>query len=51
MIKFASEMKKKALETGKNVFNSIVDEIKKIPGRLKELGSDIIKGLVDGVKK
>lgn len=51
MITFASDMKDKALIAGKNVYDSIVDEVKKIPGRLKELGSDIITGLIDGVRE
>src|SRR5690625_4484870 len=50
MSNFASDMKDKAVDTGKNVYNSIVDEVKKIPGRLKNLGSDIITGLTDGVR-
>ncbi|RHW37325.1 phage tail tape measure protein [Neobacillus notoginsengisoli] len=49
MAQFVSDMKSKAKGAGKNAYDGIVDEVKKIPGKLKELGSDIITGLVNGV--
>jgi phage-related protein len=47
---FAIEARNRALEAGRNIVSSIVNEIANIPSRLYDMGSDIIRGLVNGVK-
>lgn len=46
---FATNLKNKGVEAAKGLFDSIVNKIKELPGQMLSLGSDIVKGLWNGI--
>lgn len=48
--RWGDDMKRKALDAAKGVFNNIVDTIKSIPSKMLELGRNIVEGIWDGIK-
>ena len=47
---WASNMGKKGKEGAKNMFDAVVNGIKSLPGKLLSIGSDIVRGLWNGIK-
>lgn len=47
---FVTDMKDKAVEAGKGFLEKITEEVKKIPEKMKEIGKDIVDGLINGIK-
>lgn len=48
--RWGNDMKQKALDAAKGVFNNIVNTIKSIPGKMLEIGKNIVSGIWDGIK-
>ena len=46
---WGSDLAKKGKEAASNLFNNIVDTIKELPSKLASVGSDIVKGLWNGI--
>jgi phage-related protein len=46
---FALEGKAKATSAAKDIFDAIVDKLEELPGKLLEIGKNLVKGLWDGV--
>ena len=46
---FATNLKNKGVEAAKGLFDAIVNKIKELPGQMLSLGSDIVKGLWNGI--
>ena len=46
---WGSDMAKKGKEAASNLFNNIVDTIKGLPSKLASIGSDIVRGLWNGI--
>ena len=46
---FIGDMKAKALEAGKGFFDNLVEEVGKLPGKMLEIGGDIVDGIWDGI--
>lgn len=46
---WASNMIKKAKETGVNFVKGIIDKFKELPSDIKSIGSDLVKGLWNGI--
>lgn len=46
---FAKNLAQKGTEAARDLFNNIVNKIKALPGEMLDLGSDIVKGLWNGI--
>ncbi|MBD5504591.1 MAG: phage tail tape measure protein [Lachnospiraceae bacterium] len=46
---FASDLKDKAISAAKNFVENLVDGVKSLPDKFKEIGSDIVKGIWEGI--
>lgn len=46
---FARNLAQKGTEAARDLFNNIVNKIKDLPGEMLDLGSDIVRGLWDGI--
>ena len=46
---WATNLTNKGKEAGKKLFDAVVDKVKEIPNKLKSVGSDIVKGLWNGI--
>jgi phage-related protein len=49
MTAWLSDLAVKAKEGAQKLFNNIVNKIKELPSKLKSIGSDIVKGLWNGI--
>ena len=49
LITFANNVGTKATQAGKNIFNNIVNAVKTLPSKIASIGSDIVKGLWNGI--
>lgn len=47
IVSWATDMKNKATNTGKDFFNGVIDNIKNLPTKMKQLGADLIKAIAD----
>lgn len=47
---FVRDMKTKATEAGKGIFNNLVDAVKGLPDKMLEIGGDIVDGIWEGIK-
>lgn len=46
---FASDLKDKAISAAKDFVENLVDGVKSLPDKFKEIGSDIVKGIWEGI--
>lgn len=49
VVSWGTNLASKGKEAAKKLFDSIVDKIKNLPSELKSMGSDIVKGLWNGI--
>lgn len=47
--KWGSDLAVKGKEAGQKLLNAIIEKVKEIPGDIKEIGSDIVEGLWNGI--
>lgn len=50
IVNFGSEATRKAKTAAKDIFDAVVNGIKSLPERIKTIGSDLVKGLWNGIK-
>lgn len=50
VISWGSQMVAKAKQAATDTFNAVVNKIKEIPGKMAEIGSNIVKGIWNGIK-
>ncbi len=46
---FAVDLSQKARQAGQNLMDSLINKVKQLPDKIKSIGSDIVKGLWNGI--
>ena len=49
VVTWGTNLASKGKEAAKKLFNAVVNKVKEIPSKLKSIGSDIVKGLWNGI--
>ena len=49
VVNFGNALKTKGAEAAKKLFDSIVDGVKSLPDKIKEIGSNIVRGIWEGI--
>lgn len=50
VVKFGTDATSKAKTAAKNIYNAVVDGIKNLPSKMLSIGSDLVRGLWNGIK-
>lgn len=49
VVEFGADLKKKGKAAAKHLLNAVVDGIKSLPGKMKAVGTNLVKGLWNGI--